>query len=265
MALDKQHVLFIGAGRMAQAIIEGLKNKEEFGILVTNNGNNERLSFVRETFNVETTDNWKTEADRMDIIVLAMPPEAHESILKELSGLINGQLVMTVAAGIKPSFLEGKLPHKTPVVWVMPNTAAKIGRSITLFAVGNHISEKHIETIQALIGGIGEYEQVTEQQIEDLTAVTSSSPAFIYRIAEALEKVTLETGVTPQQARRLVAEMIAGSAAMLKTGTEPKELVNQVATPGGSTEAGLEVLAAHQMDLMIIQAIEACRARAKAD
>ncbi|MEH7109229.1 pyrroline-5-carboxylate reductase [Bacillus sp. JJ1764] len=257
-----KRVLFIGAGRMAQAIIEGLKDKNEFSIIVANNGNEERLNVIRESYSVATTKSWKKEVGKADIIFLAMPPNVHESLLLELSGEMNGQLVLTVAAGIGPSFMESMLPDGTPVAWVMPNTAAKLGQSMTMYAPGNWVTEQHIKIIETLISGIGEYERVSEQQIIELTAVTGSAPAFIYRIAEALENIALESGVTPLQARKLVAQMIMGSAEMLKTNANPAALADEVATPGGSTAAGLEVLDTKGLADLMTEAIYACRERA---
>ncbi|OIK13701.1 pyrroline-5-carboxylate reductase [Bacillus sp. MUM 116] len=261
MSKNKKHVLFIGAGRMAQALIEGI-NKNEFDILVGNNGNEQRLNEVRVTYDVETTNHWKQEVSKMNIIILAMPPESHDAILSEIADRIDGQLVITVAAGIGPTYLESKLPKGTPVAWVMPNTAAKLGKSMTLYALGQNVSGEQQKWIEALICVIGEYEKVTEQQIHELTAVTGSAPAFIYRVAEALEKITLESGVSKEQARKLVANMIAGSAEMLKTNADPAELADEVATPGGSTAAGLEVLDTNDLNHLMIDAIEACRQKA---
>ena len=261
MSNNKKHVLFIGAGRMAQALIKGL-DKNEFDILVGNSGNEGRLREVKETFDVEITNDWSQELRKMDIIILAMPPESHDDILAKLSGTINGQFVITVAAGIDPTYLESKLPNGTPVAWVMPNSAAKLSKSMTLYALGQNVNQEQQEWIKELISNIGEFEKVTEQQIHKLTAVTASAPAFIYRIAEALEKITVESGVSKAQARKLVANMIAGSAEMLKTNVSPAELVDAVATPGGSTAAGLEVLDINQLDYLMIDAIEACRQKA---
>ena len=144
----------------------------------------------------------------------------------------------------------------------MPNTAAMLGKSMTLYAPGQYVNQELQEKIEGLICGIGESEKVTERQIHELTAVTSSAPAFIYRVAEALEKITLESGVSEAQARKLVANMIAGSAEMLKTNVSPAELADAVATPGGSTAAGLEVLDTNHLDHLMIEAIKACRKKA---
>lgn len=259
MTTFRKKVLFIGAGRMAQAIIAGLVKKDEFDVLVANSGHKERLDFVKTTYGVETTVDWKSKVQAVDIIILAIPPEAHERELEILARLINRQLIITVAAGISPTYLESMLPKETPVAWIMPNTAAKLGMSMTLYSPGKHVNFEHIEWIEALICGIGEFELVSEQQIFDLTAITGSAPAFIYRVAEALEEITLMSGVSKEQARKLVAQMIAGSAEMLKTNVSTEELVNEVATPGGSTARGLEVLEEKHLDQLFKQAIQACR------
>jgi pyrroline-5-carboxylate reductase len=263
MKKETKRVLFIGAGRMAQAIIAGLTKNNDFAITVTNSGNEERLKYVGEKYGVETIQSWTETAANMDIIVLAMPPEAHEPLLTELSEVVDGQLVLTVAAGIDPTYMESKLPKGTPVAWIMPNTAAKMGQSMSLYATGQYVNQQHIESIEPLISGIGEFEKVTQQQIHEITAITGSAPAFIYLVAEALEEMTVETGVSKEQARILVANMIAGSAEMLKTNISTQELIDEVATPGGSTAAGLEVLEAGQLKQLIQQAIDACREKAK--
>jgi pyrroline-5-carboxylate reductase len=260
---DTKQVLFIGAGRMAQAIIAGLKKNNDFTITVANSGNEERLNYVGDTYGVKTIKSWNEPAANIDIIVLARPPEAHEPLLTELSKVVDGQLVLTVAAGIDPTYMESKLPKGTPAAWIMPNTAAKLGQSMSLYATGQYVNQQHIESIEALISGIGEFEKVTEEQVHKLTAITGSAPAFIYLVAEALEEMTMETGISKEQARILVANMIAGSAEMFKTNIGTQELIDEVATPGGSTAAGLEVLEAGQLKQLIRQAIDACREKAK--
>lgn len=263
MKNNKKQILFIGAGRMAQAIIEGICKNEEWSILVANNGNQDRLQYVRDTYGIDITGNWRESVPKTDMIILAMPPEVHDPVLAELAGILDGQLVLTVAAGINPTYLESKLPKGTPVAWIMPNIAAKLGHSMTLYALGQSIKKEHIAWTETILSGIGEFEKVTEQQIHELTAITGSAPAFIFRVAEALEKIALDSGITANQARNLVAQMILGSAEMLKTMNDPNELAAEVATPGGSTAAGLEVLDNMQLDLLIKQAIDACRKKAQ--
>ncbi|MDL4841126.1 pyrroline-5-carboxylate reductase [Aquibacillus rhizosphaerae] len=256
-------VLFIGAGRMAQAIIKGLVQQSDFHIAVTNNGDEQRLNYVKEKFGVEIVESWREEIETTDVIVLALPPEAHGSLLNELANFIDKHLIVTVAAGIDPAYLEKSLPEGTPVAWMMPNTAAELGKSMTLYTCGTHTNSSHEELLQQMLSGIGSYEKVTEQQIHELTPITGSAPAFVYAMADTLINCAMESGVTEQQARKLVAEMIGGAASMLKTGESPKQLADNVATPGGVTAAGLDVLDRNNFDGLISGAIDACHKRAK--
>ncbi|WP_246145552.1 pyrroline-5-carboxylate reductase [Bacillus rubiinfantis] len=261
--MNQINVLFIGAGRMAQALIAGIKQDEQFSLIVANKGNKERLAFVREMYGVHTTDHWQKAVSRVNIIVLALPPENHDVILAELKQLVSGQLIVTIAAGISPTYLESELPSGTAVAWVMPNTAAKLGQSITLYALGHYVNDKQHEWIRNLIRGIGDFEFVTEHQIHELTAITGSAPAFVYLMASVLEKLAEETGISAQQARKLVAQMIAGSTEMLKTNQDYFDLIDEVATPGGSTAAGVEVLLQSRFPELLREAISACRKKAQ--
>ncbi|QTM98021.1 pyrroline-5-carboxylate reductase [Sediminibacillus dalangtanensis] len=265
MIQETTRILFIGAGRMAQAIIGGLAGNQRFVITASNNGNQGRLEYVEGTYGVFVSDNWRQEVSHADIILLAMPPETHPGLLEDLAGLMDKQLVITVAAGISPSYLEEVLPEGTPAAWVMPNTAAKLGESSTLYAIGKHVDQHHKQLLEEILEGIGAFEKVTEEQLYELTAITGSAPAFIYRIAESLKNQAAAVGISEQQARKLVAQMIAGSAEMLKTGEDPAELADQVATPGGSTAAGLHLLDNHHIDQLMQQAIIACREKSRQD
>lgn len=254
-------VVFIGAGRMAQAIIAGLTKQSDWSIVVSNNGNVNRLEEMEQKYGVQTTDSWKEEIFDADAIVLAMPPEAHDSVLKELALFIDKQFVITVAAGIGPSYLEKSLPEQTPVAWLMPNTAASKGKSITLCAKGTQMEQVHEDMLEQILSSIGTAEIVSEEQVHTLTPITGSAPAFVYQMANNLVQSAKEAGISEQQARKLVADMIAGAASMLQTEEDPQDLINQVATPGGVTAAGLEVLEQHDFNSMMKQVIKACHDR----
>ncbi|WP_246367007.1 pyrroline-5-carboxylate reductase [Paraliobacillus salinarum] len=254
-------VVFIGAGRMAQAIIAGLTKQSDWLIVVSNNGNVNRLEEMEQKYGVQTTDSWKEEIFDADVIVLAIPPEAHDSVLKELALFIDKQFVITVAAGIGPSDLEKSLPEQTPVAWLMPNTAASKGKSITLCAKGTQMEQVHEDMLEKILSSIGTAEIVSEEQVHTLTPITGSAPAFVYQMANNLVQSAKEAGISEQQARKLVADMIAGAASMLQTEEDPQDLINQVATPGGVTAEGLEVLEQHDFNSMMKQVIKACHDR----
>ncbi|WP_165997358.1 pyrroline-5-carboxylate reductase [Bacillus sp. Cs-700] len=259
--LKKPNILFIGAGRMAEAIFSGLKQSDTIGkITISNQSDQTRLAHLKETYNVETGI-WQEVISTHDVVILAMPPAAHPNVLKELSSKVTEQFVITVAAGIGPSILEASLPG-VPTAWIMPNTAADIGESMSLFACGNEVREEHREVLQTILDAIGESEELTEEQIHDLTAVTGSAPAFVYQFAEALEKTAQSYGLSSEVSRKLVMQMIFGSASMLKDGRKAGDLRDQVTTPGGATAAGLEVLENAEFSQLLHKAVLAVNHKA---
>ncbi|HET7628604.1 MAG TPA: pyrroline-5-carboxylate reductase [Bacillales bacterium] len=265
MKAETPRILFIGAGRMAEAILAGLVSHEKFDreqLMIANHTDNERLQCLQQQYGVSFTFDWREEVSDKDVILLACPPEAHPEVLETLSKLVDGQFVVSVAAGIGTEKLQQSLPEGTPVAWVMPNTAADIGESISLYSLGSYVTDQHKKMLQHMLAGIGESQACTDQQIHVLTAITGSAPAFIYRFAEILEKAAMHYGISQEQARKLVVQMIYGSGAMLKNGEAPDELRQQVTSPGGATAAGLEVLAQNNFSGIVKEAVTAVNARA---
>ncbi|GEN57478.1 pyrroline-5-carboxylate reductase [Halolactibacillus alkaliphilus] len=257
MATEK--ILMIGAGRMAQAIINGLMQADFNHILVGNNGNAQRLEEVESRFGVRTTNQWQNHVSDQDIIILAVPPEAHEEVLTALGEVIDGQLVLTVAAGIDVTYLESRLPEGTPVSWLMPNTAAAKGESMTLFTLGKYVTDEHEYYIEKILFSIGQFKKLTEEQVHRITPITGSGPAFVYRLADVLIKEVQKAGVTEVVAKQLIAQMVKGSSVMLTSDLKcPQDLMDEVATPGGVTEKGLQVFDDHHFDDMIKEAIRKC-------
>ncbi|WP_227937999.1 pyrroline-5-carboxylate reductase [Alkalihalobacillus deserti] len=259
------HILFIGAGRMAEAIFSGMiQNKLDVKITISNEQDMKRLNTLKDQYRVETASDWVDVFPEADVIVLACPPHVHDKILERMNIMIQPQqFVITVAAGIGPTKLEASLPKETAVAWLMPNTAADVGKSMSIYAFGHYVNEKQQVLFKQIVGAIGPSEQLTEQQVHDLTAVTGSAPAFLYHFVEALEQAALSFGISEDQARKLVIEMVIGSAAMLEKHREPAQLREQVTSPGGATAAGLATLANHHFAEIIGKAIEATNKRAK--
>ncbi|WP_280769989.1 pyrroline-5-carboxylate reductase [Salipaludibacillus daqingensis] len=250
--MSKTNILFIGAGRMAEAILSGLVSKKnDFEkITVTNENNKAKLERLRSSYHVNVSGNWSMELDRHDVIVLATPPDTHDMLLRELSTKIKNQFIITVAAGIDPSYMETRLPKGAAVAWIMPNTGAQVGASMSTFACGKYVEQKHRDVLAKVLSSIGESEELSEEKVHDMTAITGSAPAFLYSFADALEQAAMSYDIEPEQARKLVTYMLKGSVAMLETGASPKELMEQVASPGGSTAEGLRVL--EEADLLAI-------------
>lgn len=259
------HILFIGAGRMAEAIFSGLLKKQpQVSITVSNQTNSSRLEYLRQQYSIQTTPDWTQTIEEVDVVLLACPPGAHAAILEKMSLLLKkDQLVITVAAGIGPSTLEAALPVGIPVAWLMPNTSAEIGKSMSIYAYGSSITDTERSLFEEIVSAIGPSEELSEQQVHELTAVTGSAPAFLYYFVEALEQTAASYGLTAEQSRKLVIEMVIGSAAMLDKHRNPAMLREQVTSPGGATAAGLASLEHDQFSENVLRAIHATNTRAK--
>ncbi|MDT8860951.1 pyrroline-5-carboxylate reductase [Alkalihalobacillus sp. MEB130] len=263
--MNHVHILFIGAGRMAEAIFAGLlQANPEMKITISNQKDKSRLNKLQKSYSIHTTKNWRNTVKEVDVILLACPPSEHPSVLEELSPLLHeGQFVMTVAAGIGPSTLEAALPDGTPTAWLMPNTSADVGKSMSIYCFGQHVNEQHKALFTTIVSAIGPSEELSEEQVHHLTAITGSAPAFLYSFAEALEQTATSYGISAEQARKLVLEMIIGSAAMLDKHRDPQKLREQVTSPGGATAAGLTSLEKDDFSNSIKRAIQATNQRAK--
>lgn len=263
--MENSSILFIGAGRMAEAIIAGIhkiSNKKFEKVYASNRSNSDRLQVLADTYGVIPIHDWNEIISKVDIIVLAIPPQEHEIIVKKLNQVMTNQFIITIAAGIGPSVLEEWLPAKA-VGWIMPNTAAEIGHSISLYTFGKFVTESHKNQMLQLVDSIGPSQFCTEKEIHELTAVTGSAPAFMYLFVESLIEMTGKFGVSKQISQKLVTEMVIGSAEMLKAGKSPRELREQVTTPGGATAEGISILMSGGFTELIQKAVVATNKKAK--
>jgi pyrroline-5-carboxylate reductase len=251
---------------MAEAIISGIQlqnTTNQTALTVTNKTDEKRLQLLSKRYGVHTVDDWRKSINEIDVIVLAAPPDAHDELLGELIAYVKDQLIITVAAGIDPTYMEARLPKGTPVCWMMPNTAAQVQKSMTTYVCGKYVTPEHREVIHYILESIGEHEELSEEQVHDLTAITGSAPAFLYLFCEALEASAASYGLSEKQARKLVTHMVSGSASMLETEHTSSELREQVTTPGGSTAAGLNRLLEQGFKEGIQEAIKATNAHAR--
>ncbi|WLD91613.1 pyrroline-5-carboxylate reductase [Alkalihalobacillus sp. AL-G] len=264
--MESYRLLMIGAGRMAEAIISGLQNQNPSlfsSVTVANQTDERRLINLAKKYNVHTTTDWRDVINEVDVVVSAVPPQAHSTILEDLDSIGYKKLFITVAAGVDPTFMESKISEGTPVCWMMPNTAAQVKKSMTTYVCGRFVNDDHRTIIHHLLESIGDYAELSEEQVHDLTAVTGSAPAFLYLFCEALEEAAVSYGLDEKQAKLLVTKMISGSAEMLETGITANELRDQVTSPGGSTAAGVEVLEKGHFTELVQNAVKATNTHAR--
>lgn len=254
-------IAFIGAGAMAEAIISGMiqynfvKSKQ---ICVTNKSNRERLKYLKDKYNVYVEENREKVIDRADIIVLSVKPNDIKSAIDSIKKFVySEQLIISVIAGVSTTAIETQMNKEIPIVRAMPNTSASVGFSATALAKGKYATEKHIEMSILLFDTIGITTVVRENDMDIVTGISGSGPAYIYYFVEAMEKAAIENGLDQQTAKTLITQTIIGAGKMLKqSGKSAKSLRENVTSPGGTTEVGIKTLAKFNFQESIIECIK---------
>ncbi|KPB03812.1 pyrroline-5-carboxylate reductase [Bacillus sp. CHD6a] len=252
-------IAFIGAGSMAEAIMAGLLKQEictKEDITVTNKQDQQRLENLENKYGVATLENKETVVKDADVIFLAMKPkDAKDGIQAIKSYVTKEQLIVSVLAGISTEVIQDLFEQELRVIRSMPNTSAAIGLSATAIAKGSYATENDLELVQSLFSAIGLCTIVEEDQLHAVTGVSGSGPAYIYYIAEAMEKAALAQGLDMDVAKKLVSQTLIGAAHMLQeTDKDAEVLRKEVTSPGGTTQRGISLLDERKVS----EAFESC-------
>ncbi|MBA9085291.1 pyrroline-5-carboxylate reductase [Fontibacillus solani] len=262
-------ICFYGAGSMAEAIVRGLIHKSVAApkqISMLNRSNQERLTYLTQQYGVLTGNSeqdknkYLTEAS---IIVLAMKPKDAKEALTELGPkLQEGQLIVSLIAGISISTLQQLLGTNAPIARSMPNTSSSIGLGATGLSFSEETTDDHVQQVLSMFQSVGIVSVIPEEQMDILTGVSGSGPAYIYYMIEAMIEAGIEGGLTPDQARNLTVQTVLGAASMmLETGEDPAKLRKDITSPNGSTQAALEVLADKDFTNTVKAAVHRCKER----
>ncbi|CAM9296014.1 unnamed protein product [Hapterophycus canaliculatus] len=235
---------FIGAGMMSSAMINGIiaaKVTKAENIIASDvyQPSLDRLA----ASGVRTSDANKEVVSGSDVVVLAVKPDVIPAVLAEIAPhLTEASLVVSIAAGVPLAVLEELVPGKR-VVRVMPNTPCLVSESAAAFSLGSHAKEEDRDLVQSLLSAVGYACEVKEYQLDAVTGVSGSGPAYIFILIEALADGGVRMGLPRATALKLAAQTVRGAATMvLETGTHPGVLKDQVCSPGGTTIAAVEAL-----------------------
>ncbi|WP_175991122.1 pyrroline-5-carboxylate reductase [Bacillus sp. Marseille-Q1617] len=260
--------LFIGAGSMAHALLSGAINakvleKEE--VYITNRTNHQRLQEVIEHFGVNGVSGCLPSNEEFDVVILAMKPkdfhEAGPAIRRFLS---SGTLIISVLAGISIKHIRETLAFNGAISRAMPNTSAALRKSATAVTYNEFLSERQKEWTLTFFGSVGLSVEVPEEQMDLITAVSGSGPAYIYYVAELLEKAAVDFGLQKELARALITQTIAGASKMLEdSGQEAGTLRKNVTSPGGTTEAGISTLDEYGVSEAFLKCVDSARNRSQ--
>ncbi|MEH7883043.1 pyrroline-5-carboxylate reductase [Bacillus sp. JJ1609] len=261
-------LVFVGAGSMAEAMISGIGAS---GLLpgeqmwLTNKQDTHRLQTLEQRYGVRTTYNYDELFSEADVVVLAMKPKDAASAIKEIKSFLTDEmLIISVLAGVSIAAIEAAAEASLAVARVMPNTSAAIGKSATALAVNENVTDVQKGRVKELFNTIGLTAIVEESQLDAVTGLSGSGPAYIYYLVEAMEKSAAEIGLEKQTAKQLIIQTLLGAAEMLtKSDKEPSQLRFEVTSPGGTTEAGISVLEKHGVQSAFISCIKEATAQSR--
>jgi pyrroline-5-carboxylate reductase len=257
---------FIGAGNMARAIGAGLVRRNAgFALAASDSDRNQVTRFCQLTGGDEEPDNAALVA-RSEIVLIAVKPQVMPAVLSEIAPQMKAShLVISIAAGIPLAAFARALGDGTRVVRVMPNTPALIGASMSVIVGGRAATAADLDLTEQLFAAIGEVLRLDDEGLMDaVTAVSGSGPGFVFAFAEALTAAAEKVGLSPAIAVKLVEQTLYGAAALLRESDESAaNLRAMVTSPGGTTLAGLNALAAAGFADAVRAAIEAAARRSR--
>ncbi len=199
------------------------------------------------------------------LVLIAVKPQVVPALLAEIADAVQpGTLVVSVAAGVPLAVYEQALPEGTPVVRVMPNTPALVGKGASAIAPGTHATDEHLELVERALAATGLVVRVQEKDLDAVTAISGSGPAYAFYLIDAMAEAGVLLGLTRDLATRLAVATVEGSAALAaQTGDHPVVLRERVSSPGGTTVAGVAQLDAHGVRAGIVAAARAAHDRSQ--
>lgn len=266
--LEERTVAFVGAGNMAGALIRGLLAAGALppARVVAADPRRERLDELAEAHGVETTTDNASAIARADVVVLSTKPQVFDRLLPEVAASVRPDtLVVSIAAGVPLPAIERALPETVRVVRVMPNTPSLVDAGAAAIAPGSRATDADLDVVRGLFDSVGVTLVLDESQLDAVTGLSGSGPAYVFLIVEALADAGVKMGLHRAAAMKLAAQTVLGSAKLLlETGAHPGELKDMVTSPGGTAIAGLHTLEAGGLRTTLMNAVEAATARSRA-
>ena len=265
LTFARMRYAFLGAGKMAMALIQGMlrANLCSASEITVSSRSRTGLENLAEATAVRAAASNAEAVAEADTVLLCVKPRDALRAMEEAGEALEGRLLLSVVTGLKISALC-EAGAGCRVIRAMPNTAAMVGRSATAIAADKGATREDIETAERIFGAVGEVFSVAEDALDAVTGLSGSGPAFVYLVMEALADGGLAAGLPRALALDLAIQTIAGAAEMAASTKEhPALLREMVASPGGTTIAGLAVLEGAAVRSAFINAVTAATARSK--
>lgn len=259
-------IAFLGAGRMASAIVDGLLAKGTYPKthIACLSGTGKTAEALASRTGIVLAPSLEALFDGADLVVVAFKPQHLASADPRLADLTAGKMVMSVLAAKTLARLERTFSRARNIVRTMPNTPAAIGAGITGWCSLRPLESSDRAAVLALLESIGREVEVPETQIDALMAISGCGPAYVFEFAAALREAGVTAGLDRANAQMLATETILGAARLLvRTRAEPEDLRNQVTSPNGTTYAGLKRMEARDFRGLITETVLAAKARSE--
>ena len=252
----------IGGGKMGEALLVGLvasgwAEPSELHVVEPDPARQEAVSAAAAGVSVSAEPLHETDA------VIAVKPDVVAAVLQALS-VAGTRRVLSIAAGVRTGAIEAGLPAGTPVVRAMPNTPALVGVGAAAIAPGSTASPEDLDWARGILEAVGTVAMVDEADLDAVTGLSGSGPAYLFRLAEALRAAGIAQGLDPATADDLTRQTLLGAATLLASSTEdPGRLRENVTSPGGTTAAGLAMMDAADFMGLIDRVVDAATERSR--
>jgi pyrroline-5-carboxylate reductase len=261
-------IAIIGAGNMGTSLLGGLIANQfpakEFWVT---DSDEKKLETLQQQFNIHTTTKNSEAVTAADVIILAVKPQIMQDVIKELSPIVKNKkpLIISIAAGVRIDALQKELGDAIPIVRCMPNTPALIRAGVTALYANSIVSKNQRNLAESILRAVGMVLWLDdEKQMDAVTALSGSGPAYFFLIIEALQQAGEALGLSNETARLLTLQTALGASRMaLETNVDAAELRRRVTSPGGTTEAAICVLENDKIHDLFLRALKAAKIRSE--
>jgi pyrroline-5-carboxylate reductase len=256
---------FLGAGKMASAIIQGMLRGKVCAAedIIAACPEAEILKTLHNATSVRVVTSNEEAASAAPVVILCVKPQEAAVAIQQAGAALDGKLLISIAAGLSVATLEKMAPN-CRIIRAMPNTPALVGCGATAFTAGANATQSDKDCAEAIFASVGVVSQVQEKLLDAVTGLSGSGPAYVFLLIEALTDGGVSCGLPTNLARQLAIQTVLGAAELAKeTGEHPAILREMVTSPGGTTAAALGELEQHGVRAAFIQAVRAADRRSK--
>lgn len=258
---------FIGCGNMGSAMMRGILHSGKCPAeeIMASDAVRKALDDRKKELGILITEDNREVAKFAEVLFLSVKPQYYHSVIEEIRDVVSEEkIVVTIAPGKTLKWLEDEFGKSVKIIRTMPNTPAMVGEGMMGMCPNENVSESDINLVRDICGGFGSTEIVGESLMDVVTAVSGSSPAYVFMFIEAMADAAVAGGMPRAQAYKFAAQAVLGSAKMvLETGKHPGELKDMVCSPGGTTIEAVRVLEEKGMRSAVFEAVKACIQKSK--